>query len=380
MRREDNFTLIGQADIVPDIAMGVCAGLDAGLESFFGISKELAMALDSVVLTGCGDSWMSSNASVPMYKHLAGLRAEADKCIDYARFRNLSIGRHSALVAVSISGGVVRTMEAVKRASKYGVPTITVTNNPASLTAGISDHVVPIGMPGGLIHGYGLHSYTCSVAALTYLSVALALLRGRITETQAGNILREFKSYISSYKPALASYDSLGEQLAGKWSALRGYEFIGDGEDFSTAYFSCANVFEEFGGAAAACDSVNWPFAGLPIARPETIGRIFVVNRDSKLRNRLLEDILLCCRAKSPVIAITDDEELPVPEECVLMVTPTAPYTWMHGAMQHVPMDYLVGHIRRRLGVISFCADKERFTGASLDGKDRLKGSRMVII
>lgn len=380
MRREEKFTLIGQADIVPDVALGVCAGLDGGLAGGYGIPKKLAMSLDRIVLTGCGDSWMSANAAVPVFEKLAGLRASADRCIDYTRFRVLSAGESSALVAVSISGGVIRTKEAVSRASKYGIPTINVTNNPASATAGISDYVVPIGMPSGLVHGYGLHSYTCSVVTLTYLGVALALLRERITVADANAFIESFKSYIASYRPLLPSYSALGGSLAERWKALHGFDFVGDGVDFSTAYFSCANVFEEYGAAAVAGDSVNWPYASLPLKVPHTIGRVFVVNRASGLRERLLEDIRLCCQAGSPAIAVTDDGGLPVPDGCTAAVTPEAERDWMHAAMQHLPVDYLVGHIRKQLGVISFCADKEDFGKALLDGKDRLKGSKLVIV
>lgn len=380
-RKENNFTLIEQARIAPEVAGGVLSSVILQAENGFGIPDDVIRSLNRVIITGCGDSWMSSNAILPLFNQVAGINAVAEKCISFTRFYDSFTDGDMLVIGVTISGGVVRTKEAIMRANERGIHTMAVTNNPASETAQISDYCAEIGLPRGLVHGYGLHSYTCSVITLACVGAHFARVRGRIDDAEYNRILASLESYITSYDGVFDSYDRQSRELVGSWKNLRAFDFIGDGNDFSTAYFSCANVVEEFGAPAFARDSIDWLYSNANCTNPEGIGRLIVVNEKSATKQQLTRCAQRAVEMNSPCCVITDSDSLELPDGCVVFRTPKAGYQWMNAAMQHIPFSVLVGYIRRQLGRVSFCADVEAYHNAKIyDGQDRLKGSRLVII
>lgn len=378
-RREEQFTLIEQARLAPKVALKICEYLEQDRKGFFGIPVELAQKLENIILTGCGDSWMTSFAAVPAFREIARLNTQAPKCIELSQLQGLGNPDKTMMVGASISGGVVRTREALVRAREKGLHTAVVTNNPNSATAGAVNYVCQIRLPRGLLHGYGLHSYTCSVAVYYYLAVALALAREKITMEKAEQILCSAKQSLRFYQEKFEEYESCCICLAERWRELKAYQFIAEGVDFATAYFSSANVVEEFGKPTLAAGVRDWQVYGRYLKDPETIGRTFVINRESDGRDALLDAAQEAVAQGSPCVILTDMEELRAEGDCEIFLCPTVAEGWIHSLAQHIPFSILVGNIRRQLGVVSFCAEIEDYRNASINGGDRIKDSRMVI-
>jgi glucosamine--fructose-6-phosphate aminotransferase (isomerizing) len=77
-----------------------------------------------IVLTGSGDSAIACCALEHLYRARAGVEVRALASLEASRYESLD--RESLLVAVSVSGGVARTIEAVARARATGATTLAI--------------------------------------------------------------------------------------------------------------------------------------------------------------------------------------------------------------------------------------------------------------
>jgi len=376
MLREEEFSLVEQDKIASDIGLQVFEYNKQGYSNYFGLNEEYVKDIRSIEITGCGDSWMTSNAVKALFEKLTGLNTNARRPIELSRYCDYSQLDNPLFIGVTISGGVARTRECLIKAKNKGYKIFAVTNGLNSPTAEIVDSLAHIGMPPGLKSGYGLHSYDCSVITLIYTACAIGVLRKHITTEKAQEVLDSLKGYIETYKKFVEDSLPVQEQLAEKIYNSDYFLFVGEGYDYSNAYFSCANIFEEIGETSNGYDTLNFKYACVNYANPEKISTTFFINSYNLAKDVQLENIKLAIEKKYQVSIITDIEDLTI-EGATLIRTPKPAYNFFNGALQHLAFDGCVGYIRQKRNCISFCAEDERYH--TEDVKDRLKKTAMLL-
>ena len=112
--------------MVDDQLKGCFSNLDTLL------TNEEISAIDSIILTGCGDSYAAALAFEPAVKKYGGCRARAMRAIDFTRFCSTSeVGDPSKTLVIGIStgGGTARVAEVLTKANQIGTVSLLITNN-----------------------------------------------------------------------------------------------------------------------------------------------------------------------------------------------------------------------------------------------------------
>lgn len=220
-----------------------------------------------VFVTGCGDSHHAALNSELAFKQLAGLPCEPMTAMQFGRYaaRFLPQGEPGAnlVLAISVSGQVSRTAEALALGRRAGGVAIAITGNPAGALAKGADIVVKTAVPPlptkekGLIVP-GMRSYVASQLALYLIAIHLGEKRGHLSQKAAREERKVLGRTAVFLEQTIARCDPLARQLAHNWRDADQFVFCGAGPNFGTALFSAAKLIEASGDAAVGQDTEEW--------------------------------------------------------------------------------------------------------------------------
>jgi len=206
--------------------------IQSQLETLGAPLRELAHILDraqvsNLYLTGCGDSAFAGAAAVLAFRKHSGFHAEAVEALELARYRIRYLPAASAVVCLSFSGQVGRTVEVAVQARRFGHKVVAITGDTDSPLALAADHVVSLSVP---TLGY-------SPGTSTYLAMLLALLQmaaGRSPLDRIPELARE----------TLAAAEGPVSTLATRLARSSWIQFLGGGPNLASAAFGAAKLFE----------------------------------------------------------------------------------------------------------------------------------------
>jgi fructoselysine-6-P-deglycase FrlB-like protein/sugar/nucleoside kinase (ribokinase family) len=190
-----------------------------------------ADGVEHVVLTGCGDSAFAGMATALAFSR-AGIDARAVHALDLSRYEMRYLPAGSAIVCVSYSGQVGRTIEAAIQGREFGHRVIALTGEPENRLAAEADVVLPLTVPtAGL--SPGTSTYVAMVTALAHLA---AHWGGAGSEPLARAPALARATLDAAAEPAR----ELGRRLAGQ----RWVTFLGAGPNEASARFGAAKLLE----------------------------------------------------------------------------------------------------------------------------------------
>src|SRR5829696_2866474 len=109
------------------------------------------ISVNSVYLTGAGDSYHASCAAEMAFETLADVTCEpmsAQRFLDYGAAWMRHASPHQTLViAASASGGTKRVVQAIERAKEHGALTIALTGTPNSAVTQVADRTIVVDLP-----------------------------------------------------------------------------------------------------------------------------------------------------------------------------------------------------------------------------------------
>src|SRR5439155_238150 len=137
------------AEVVDPTGAGdsFCGGFAAGLALGDDAGEAAGRGVEHLYLTGCGDSAFAGMAATLAFRRHSRLRVHARHALDFARYEVRYLPPGSALLAISYSGKVGRTIEAARQASSFGTPVIALTGDVAGPLAAAADRILPIEVP-----------------------------------------------------------------------------------------------------------------------------------------------------------------------------------------------------------------------------------------
>ena len=195
--------------------------------------------IEHFYLVGCGDSAFAGAASALAFQKHAGVHAEGIHALEMARYRVRYLPQRSAVVCISFSGKVGRTIEAAKQARRFGHRVLVLTGNPDSPLAKEATDIIRLSVP-TLGYSPGTSTYLAILASLLELAVIWGHIRG-VDTAQAQRLLRNTpglaeQTLDAGNEPA----QKVAEQIAGyNWIT-----FLGAGPNLATAQFGAAKLFE----------------------------------------------------------------------------------------------------------------------------------------
>ncbi len=239
--------MAGEIESIPRVISDQLELLDEPLSALVDELDE--RGIEHVFLTGCGDSAFAGQAAALCFTRYTGLHARAVHALDLARYERLP--ERSAIVCVSYSGKVGRTIEAARRGFS-----IALTGGPDTPLAGECDRVLTLTVPTrGL--SPGTSTYVAMVTALADLALHWSR-NGRGELPRAEELARA--TLEACWEPARA----LGRRLAGQpWICV-----VGGGPNEASARFGAAKFLEGPQVLGTATNVEEWAHEEYFVTRP----------------------------------------------------------------------------------------------------------------
>jgi len=252
--------MIDQIHSLPALIREIVDPFDEAIRG--ALPREFCVSLQRLFVTGCGDSHHAALATEWAFESLAGVPTEPMAALQFARYAAAYVPRGSAVVGVSVSGGVSRTAEALTLANQIGAHTIALTANPGGLVGLAAKQTIlvqspPFPEPPGMITP-GVRSYTANQIALILIAAHLGEMRGVITSDDADAVRRELRALAAAAERTIEASDSAAQTLAREWADASEFVFTGGGPNFAAALFSAAKVLEASGDSALGQDTEEW--------------------------------------------------------------------------------------------------------------------------
>lgn len=267
-----------QVDTLPEMVETMVDGLVTAVRHT--LTPALSQKISRVFTTGCGDSYFAPLNAELAFEQLAGLPCEPMTAMQFARYAVGFLpetGQGSNLVlAVSVSGGVSRTVEAMALARQAGATTVALTGNRTGPLGQAAEFVLETAVPPlpaelqGIIVP-GTRSYVASQLALYLCAIQLGEHRGHLTKATANKLRRELAHTADLMAQTIARSDKATRQAAEAWQDADQFVFCGAGPNVGTALFSAAKMLEASGDTAVAQDSEEWAhlqYFGRQVATP----------------------------------------------------------------------------------------------------------------
>lgn len=226
-----------EISMIPQLLEGQLETLARPLSS---LAQNLcAGGIEHLYLVGCGDSAFAGAASVLAFQKHTGIHAEGIHALDLARYRVRYLPERSAVVCISFSGRVGRTIEAAMQARRFGHRVIVLTGYSDSPLAKEATDVIALSVP---TSGYspGTSTYLAILAALLDLAVAWGEARGADT-TRVRALLRSAPGLAQQ---TLDVANEPAQRVAEQIAQHNWVTFLGAGPNLASARFGAAKLFE----------------------------------------------------------------------------------------------------------------------------------------
>jgi glucosamine--fructose-6-phosphate aminotransferase (isomerizing) len=195
--------------------------------------------IEHLYTTGCGDSAFAGAAAVLAFQKHAGIDAEGVHALDLARYRIRYLPERSAVVCISFSGKVGRTIEAAVQARRFGHRVIALTGTLDSPLAQQATDIVQLSVP-TLGYSPGTSTYLALLLALYQLALAWGAEQGRDV-AMARDALQRLPALAGT---ALEATDEPARVVAERFVRQPWITFLGGGPNLATAQFGAAKLFE----------------------------------------------------------------------------------------------------------------------------------------
>lgn len=256
--------MIDQVNSIPELIRNILPGFDQRIRR--GLDHQLCLSLKRIYLTGCGDSHHASLNSELAFESLAGLPTEALTALQFSRYAAPYLPnpgpRTQAVIGVSVSGEVVRTLEALLGGRRAGVTPIALTATAGSRVANAGEitlfsDIPPFPDPEG-VHTPGVRSFIANLLALYLIAIRIGEVRGAVTTAKASELRQELLTLADTAQALLTAWNQTAQELAQAWRDAQEFVFVGGGPNFGSALFSAAKVLEASGDPALGQDTEEW--------------------------------------------------------------------------------------------------------------------------
>jgi ribokinase len=203
-------------------------------------------------LTGCGDSAFAGAAAALAFRRHSGLLIHPVHALDLSRYLVRYLPPASAVLAISFSGKVGRTVEAARQAAAFGHPVIALTGSPGGPLAGAADRILPIAVP-TLGFSPGTSTYIAMLCTLLDLAA-----RTSLPGSSDGGVRAACDRLPGQAAQTLAWCDEPAADAAARMTTARFVTFLGAGPNEATARFGAAKLFEGSQHLAVAANLEEW--------------------------------------------------------------------------------------------------------------------------
>lgn len=256
-----------------------------------------------VYLVGCGDSWYCGMATRLAFETWAGVPTEAMQALEFSRYYSRFAPRDALVVAISNSGRVARTVEAVMQARALGLRTVAGTSALESRIAQAAESVIDLGYAERRF-APGTSSYVASLLVQYCVALHIAEVSGALTEAGVQARLEAIAAEAEGMQRTIDASQPVMETLGTRAQLSDKLIFIGGGPNYGTAFFSMAKVFEAARVHAAGQELEEWAHEQYFVTGADTY--TFVIAPPGAAVDRAREQLWAANEVGSTTVAICD--------------------------------------------------------------------------
>jgi glucosamine--fructose-6-phosphate aminotransferase (isomerizing) len=275
---------------------------------FEQVRERLALerAPSKVYLVGCGDSWYCGLATRLAFQTWAGVPTEAMQALEFSRYEARFAPRDALVVAISNSGRVARTIEAVRQARALGLRTLAGTSALDSPIAQAAEAVIDLGYAERRF-APGTSSYVASLLVEYCVALHLAEVSGALSAAAVKERLAAISAEAEGMQRTLDANQPVMEALGQRAQLTDKLIFIGGGPNYGTAFFSMAKVFEAARVHAAGQELEEWAHEQYFVTGPDTF--TFVIAPPGAAVDRAREQLWAANQMGSVTVAVCDQAD-----------------------------------------------------------------------
>lgn len=195
-------------------------------------NREKFMTAKRIIIVACGTSWHAGLLGKYLLQDMCRIPVEVEYASEF-RYSNPVITEDDVVIAISQSGETADTLAAIQIAKRagafvFGISNVVGSSIPRETYAGCYIHVGPeIGVA-------STKAFTGQVMVLTLLSLAVAQLRGTMTEDQIAEVGKAVLK-IPSYVTKVLKLSSKIERLSLIFTYARNFLYLGRGYSYPVA-------------------------------------------------------------------------------------------------------------------------------------------------
>lgn len=148
--------------------------------------------ISRVTIIACGTAYYAAMVAKNWFETIAKMPTEIDIASEF-RYRNAPLDTNGLAIFVSQSGETADTLAALKYCKDNGIRTLTVVNAPESSMQREADAALPT-FAGPEIGVASTKAFTCQLATLLSLAIAIGVKKGNITRDEENNMVRHMIS------------------------------------------------------------------------------------------------------------------------------------------------------------------------------------------
>jgi glutamine---fructose-6-phosphate transaminase (isomerizing) len=262
-----------------------------------------------LILIGCGTSWHAALVGEYLFEEYARVPVEVEYASEF-RYRNPIIYPDDLVIAISQSGETADTLAAIelakeKGATVFGVCNVVGSSIPRMSHAGAYTHAGPeIGVA-------STKAFTAQVSVLTLMALAVAQIRGTISQERLRVTLSEMEAIPQLVERALQTNDEV-IKIAEKFKDAANFLYLGRGVNFPVALEGALKLKE-----ISYIHAEGYPAAEMkhgPIALIDEAMPVVVIAPKRGMYEKVMSNIQEVKARKGIIIAIVTEGDTKVRE------------------------------------------------------------------
>lgn len=271
--------------------------------------EEKLRNIKRLILIGCGTSWHAGLVGEYLFEEFARIPVEVEYASEF-RYRDPIIYPDDLVIAISQSGETADTLAAIelakeKGATVFGVCNVVGSSIPRTSHAGAYTHAGPeIGVA-------STKAFTAQVSVLTLMALAVAQIRGTISQERLRFVLSEIEAIPQLVEKALATNDQV-IKIAEKFKDARNFLYLGRGVNFPVALEGALKLKE-----ISYIHAEGYPAAEMkhgPIALIDEEMPVVVIAPKRGMYEKVMSNIQEVKARKGKIIAIVTEGDTKVRE------------------------------------------------------------------
>ena len=244
---------------LPDLISEQVPVLDLRVRSAF-THKEL-LSIKEIVFTGCGDSYFAGLGARHFFQLVCNVQTLALPSFEASRYDLVDyksqFPNNPLVMAASVTGKVVRTIEAISIAREQNGLTVGITGYLEGPLAQACEKIIDCRLP-QMARCPGVRSYRMTLLVLYLFGIHLAEVKAIISQREAGVMIDRLKETADQLADSIKLSQKKAESLANTLKEAKYFVFLGDGPNYATALFTAAKITEACGLIAVPQNTEEW--------------------------------------------------------------------------------------------------------------------------